>query len=128
VSVPPLIPIAYEPGYRTDQIGRYDDGLFFASIWRDYVYVHLFEHDGTYRRSTIARDDDPGALEDLVAGLSGKVYGDIAVRLFQIRHDDVVFGLVDESGERAGGRHIDWVELYPDRLGFHEPWDGLYDT
>ena len=39
----------------------------------------------------------------------------------------MVFGLIDESGDRAGdGRHVDWVELYPDRLGFHEPWDGTY--
>jgi hypothetical protein len=39
------------------------------------------------------------------------------------------FGLVDESGDRAGdGGHIDWVELYPDRLGFCDPWDGYYST
>ena len=36
----------------------------------------------------------------------------------------VVFGLIDESEPLRG----DWVELYPDRLGFHEPWNGLYDT
>jgi formate hydrogenlyase regulatory protein HycA len=133
VPVPPLIPIAYEPGYRTDKIGRYDDGLFLASAWDHHVYVHLFAPDGTYRRSTIARVDDrsalDNALEELLASLHGKVYGDIAVQLFQIRRDGVVFGLIDESGDRAGdGSHLDWVELYPDRLGFHEPWDGLYDT
>ena len=44
-------------------------------------------------------------------------------------HDGVVFGLIDESGDRVGdGSHVNWVEMYPDRLGFHEPWDGLYDT
>jgi hypothetical protein len=69
------------------------------------------------------------ALEALVANLPGKAYGDIAVHLFQTHHDGVLFGLIDESGDRAGdGSHIDWVELYPDRLGFHEPWDGGYDT
>jgi formate hydrogenlyase regulatory protein HycA len=30
MAVPALIPIAHEAGYRTDTIGRYDDGQFFA--------------------------------------------------------------------------------------------------
>ncbi|MEJ3745489.1 hypothetical protein WEI85_19620 [Actinomycetes bacterium KLBMP 9797] len=133
MPVPKLIPIAHEPGYRTDRIGRYDDGLFLAAAWDHHAYVHLFEPDGAYRHSRIVRVQDRGeldqALEELVAPLPGRVYGDIAVRLFQTRHDGIVFGLVDESGDRAGdGGHTDWVELYPDRLGFHEPWDGLYDT
>lgn len=133
MPVPKLIPIAHEPGYRTDQIGRYDDGLFLAGAWDHHAYVHLFQPDGGYRHSTIVRVQDRGeldqALAELVAPLPGKVSGDIAVRLFQTRHDGIVFGLVDESGDRAGdGGHTDWVELYPDRLGFHEPWDGLYDT
>ncbi len=38
-------------------------------------------------------------------------------------HDGILFGLVIEDGH---GR--DWVELYPDRLGFYDPWDGNYDT
>jgi formate hydrogenlyase regulatory protein HycA len=95
--------------------------------------MHLFERDGAYRHSTILQVQDRGelddALDELVANLPGRVYGDIAVHLFQTRHDGVVFGLIDESGDRAGdGSLVDWVELYPDRLGFHEPWDGLYDT
>ncbi|WP_141714913.1 hypothetical protein [Micromonospora rhizosphaerae] len=52
-----------------------------------------------------------------------------ALAVFRTHQDGVVFGLIDESGGRAGdGSRVDWVELYPDRLGFHEPWDGLYDT
>ncbi|MGR6320649.1 hypothetical protein Q2K19_22565 [Micromonospora soli] len=133
MPVPRLIPIAHEPDYRTGTIGRYDGGSFLASAYGHHAYVHLFDRDGAYRRSTIVRVEDRGvlgsALEELLADLSGKVYGDIAVQLFQTQHDDVVFGLVDESGDRAGdGSHVDWAELYPDRLGFHEPWDGLYDT
>lgn len=38
--------------------------------------------------------------------------------------DGVVFGLIDESEPVRG----DLIELYPDRLGFHEPWNGLYGT
>jgi hypothetical protein len=40
--VPALIPIAYEPGYRTGKVGRFDDGLFLASAWDQHVYVHFF--------------------------------------------------------------------------------------
>ena len=70
-----------------------------------------------------------GELDALVAQMPGKVYGDIAVRLFPTEHEGVVFGLIDESGDRAGdGRHVDCVELYPDRLGFGGPWDGTYST
>ncbi|MEU4677913.1 hypothetical protein [Micromonospora sp. NPDC023737] len=133
MPVPRLIPIAHEPDYRTDRIGHYDDGLFLASAWDHHAYVHLFGHDGAYRRSTIMRVTDRAALDEalegLLASLPGKSYGDIAVQLFQTHQDGIDFGLIDESGDRAGdGGHVDWVELYPDRLGFHEPWDGLYDT
>ncbi|MER7429960.1 hypothetical protein ABT362_44975 [Nonomuraea rubra] len=27
-----------------------------------------------------------------------------------------------------GDQEDDWAELYPDRLGFGEPWDGQYST
>ncbi|MER7444882.1 hypothetical protein [Micromonospora avicenniae] len=131
--MPRLIPIAHEPDYRTDRIGHYDDGLFLASAWDHHAYVHLFDHDGSYLRSAIMRVKDRAgldeALDGLLVGLPGKSYGDIAVQLFQTHQDSVTFGLIDESGDRAGdGSHVDWVELYPDRLGFHEPWDGLYDS
>ncbi|MEU9509114.1 hypothetical protein AB0D32_22870 [Micromonospora sp. NPDC048170] len=133
MAVPRLIPIAHEPDHRTDRIGRYDGGMFLASAWDHHAYVHLFDHDGAYRHSTVRRVTDRRTLDDavaeLVADLPGRVYGDIAVQLFQTRQDGVLFGLVDESGDRAGdGGHVDWVELYPDRLGFGAPWDGLYDT
>ncbi|SIQ47270.1 hypothetical protein [Micromonospora avicenniae] len=133
MPVPRLIPIAHEPDYRTDRIGHYDDGLFLASAWDHHAYVHLFDHDGSYLRSAITHVRDRAALDEaldgLLAGLRGKSYGDIAVQLFQTHQDGVTFGLIDESGDRAGdGSHVDWVELYPDRLGFHEPWDGLYDS
>jgi formate hydrogenlyase regulatory protein HycA len=133
VSIPARIPIAREAGYRTDRIGRYDGGLFLGMAWGHYAYVHLFDADGQYRQSTIVRVEDRRTVErelDVVlTPLPDKVYGDIAVKLFQTEYDGMVFGLIDESGDRAGdGKHVDWVELYPDRLGFYEPWDGTYDT
>ena len=39
-------------------------------------------------------------------------------------YDGVTFGLIDESGPDRGS----WAELYPDRLGFTDPWDGTYST
>jgi hypothetical protein len=47
------------------------------------------------------------------------------------RYDDGLF-FTSAWAEYAYVHHFDrhgvWVELYPDRLGFHEPWDGFYDT
>lgn len=65
MAVPEIIPIAYEPEYRTDEIGRYTDGQFFASItyarpdgythgedWKDvkrlYAALHRFDFDGRH--------------------------------------------------------------------------------
>ncbi|MFB6818670.1 hypothetical protein ACFCV8_29430 [Streptomyces sp. NPDC056347] len=66
-------------------------------------------------------------LADLLDGLPGRAYGDIAVRPFRLTVDGVLFGLVVEAGEEADGAD-DRAELHPDGLGFRAPWDGLYDT
>jgi hypothetical protein len=64
MPAPDLIPIAREPGYRTDTIGRYADGQFYAAVHgarrdgdhepdmgreriRWYAYLHLFDADGS---------------------------------------------------------------------------------
>ncbi|WP_430789312.1 hypothetical protein [Actinoplanes sp. G11-F43] len=128
MTLPELIPIAYEADYRTDTIGRYDDGQFYANGWDHHAFVHFFDHDGTYRESTVVRVEHRRDLErvvgELVAAIPGRTFGDIAVGLFEFERDGVRFGLVDESAERDDA----WAELYPDRLGFTEPWDGLYST
>ncbi len=67
-------------------------------------------------------------LEGMLAGLPGREYGSIAIRPFQLTVDGVVFGLVTEChGEDEDGEH-DWAELYPDGLGFGDPWDGECST
>ncbi|MFC1431618.1 hypothetical protein ACEZDB_13290 [Streptacidiphilus sp. N1-3] len=45
-------------------------------------------------------------------------------------YENIRFGLVLEShGDYPEGQEQnDWAELYPDRLGFSSPWNGLYDT
>ena len=62
-------------------------------------------------------------LEDWIASVPGLTYGDIAIRPFQFEQDAISFGLIIEDGHAR-----DWAELYPDRLGFYDPWDGNYDT
>jgi formate hydrogenlyase regulatory protein HycA len=148
MALPEVIPIAHEPDYRTDTIGIYDDGQFFASVtgaYRDedehrselmryYGVLHLFDKDGNYRSSEIRflgagrfNDVRPtrDPLEALLDTLPGRRFGDIAIKPFRLGFDGVVFGLIDESGDHGDG---DWAELYPDGLGFQEPWDGEYDT
>lgn len=72
-----------------------------------------------YRWSFAAQD----LLRQWLDALPGRCYGDIAIRPFGHEFDGVMFGLVVETFE--GTEH---AELYPDTLGFHEPWDGSYDT
>ncbi|MFB8033098.1 hypothetical protein ACFC5Z_09075 [Streptomyces sp. NPDC056004] len=70
MAVPAIIPIAHEPDYRTDTIGRYADGQFLASVtyafpdgykvdddWEEhkrlYVVLHRFDHEGRHVDSDI---------------------------------------------------------------------------
>jgi formate hydrogenlyase regulatory protein HycA len=149
MAVPDVIPILHEPDYRTDRIGRYDGGQFVACVTgatregddrdadsRVYSVLHLFDRDGAHVRSDIwlagtsAEDEeavDRRAEEQLTArldALPGREYGDIAIRLFRVDFDGLVFGLLDESDEERG----DWAEPRPNDLGFYPPWDGEYDT
>jgi hypothetical protein len=149
MPLPDVIPIAHEPNYRTDTIGTYDGGQFFASItgaYRDedrdalqrermryYAVLHRFDHNGHYQSSDIRFlgtkisevRGHPDPLQALLDALPGRRYGDIAIKPFRVDFDGVTFGLIDESGDHGEGG---WAELYLDRLGFHEPWSGEYDT
>ncbi|WP_406081292.1 hypothetical protein [Micromonospora sp. NBC_00858] len=153
MPAPDLIPIAREPGYRTDTIGRYADGQFYAAVHgarrdddhepdmgreriRWYAYLHLFDADGRHRRSEISLigiapnlrgelgEQAERRLTALLDQLSDRQFTDVSIRPFHMLYDGVTFGLIDESDVERG----DWVELYPDGLGFSEPWDGLYST
>lgn len=160
MRVPDVIPITHEPGYRTETIGRYDGGQFFASITnaspvgvrgvdhqRMFVVLHRFDDDGHHTGSDVwgagtARDEErlrgtPGSplarrearLDALLAALPGARFGDIAIRPFEVFVDGVRFGLVLEThDEDDPDGPPDRAELYPDRLGFGEPWDGHADT
>ncbi|MEV6344828.1 hypothetical protein [Actinoplanes sp. NPDC051851] len=137
MAIPSRVPIAHEPGYRTDTIGTYDDGQFFGSVTavlvpgdkRWYAVLHRFDAGGRHRESEIRAAGSPGEASELLTGwlgaLPGRAFGDIAVGLFQVEVDGHVFGLIDGSEEYDGEDH---AELVPDMLGFDDPWDGLYDT
>lgn len=165
MRVPEVIPIVREPDYRTDTIGRYDGGQFFASVtyafrdgyrhddwdWKDHKLVfavlHRFDDDGRHTGSDIwcagtlsdelrlkGSSEAPLAQAEarmaaLLDGLPGRQFCDIAIRPFQVVVDDVIFGLVLEThAEDSPDGAPDWAELYPNRLGFGEPWEGYYDT
>ena len=143
-----MIPIARIAGYRTEFAGTWPRGQFLgnvlsqvdrvagtagerASSRRWFAYLHEFDREGNHLESTV---ESPGTgeegrqaatelLEDWLAGIPGLTYGDITVRPFRFEHDSITFGLIVEDGHGT-----DWAELYPDRLGFHGPWDGSYDT
>ena len=153
MPVPQRVPIARVAGYRTGTIGRYRDGQFYAAVhgaYRDddgapdwgrerirwYAFLHLFDADGNHRGSEISLigiapnlrgvlgERAAGRLASLLGQLEEAEFGDIAIRPFTVTHDGVTFGLIDESGSDRR----DWAELYPDRLGFTDPWDGTYST
>jgi hypothetical protein len=158
MAVPEVIPIAYEPKRRTETIGRYADGQFLASItyafpegfrpddgWEEhkrlYTVLHTFDSEGRYRDSEVwcagtwaeqqrAAQGEYSVLSrarvhlaKLLRSLPRRSYTDIAIRPFQLTVDGVLFGLLTGVDEGEA-----WAELYPDRLGFSEPWDGTYDT
>ncbi|MBV1855229.1 hypothetical protein [Catellatospora tritici] len=135
MTLPTVIPVGYEPDYRTADIGRHDGGQFFGCTaaervggdWRITVALHLFDQDGNHLRTEFRPDTAPGdaptVLATLIGQLSGVSYGDIGIRLFEITAHGRKWGLLDKSddvGERA--------ELVPQGLAFYPPWNGEYDT
>ncbi|WP_380284388.1 hypothetical protein [Kitasatospora purpeofusca] len=150
MSVPEVVPIAYEPDYRTDTIGRFRGGQFLASVTfavpqgaadprvpSCFAVLHRFDDAGRHLDSRI--EAVPGAFGGEVAKTAGRLlerwldalpereFGDVAIAPFAVHVDGVLFGLVLER-HHEGAAEDDWAELYPDRLGFHAPWDGTYDT
>ncbi|MFJ4090723.1 hypothetical protein ACIPYS_04000 [Kitasatospora sp. NPDC089913] len=150
MSVPEVVPILHEPGYRTDTIGRCRGGQFFASVcyaspegssgpdggaW--YAVLHRFDESGRHlgsRIETVPEESGsaaPKAVEDVLRewldALPEREFADIAVAPFTVLVDGCRFGLVVER-HHEDATEDDWAEFYPDRLGFHAPWDGEYDT
>ena len=151
MAVPQRVPIARGAGYRTDTIGHYRHGQFYAAVRsghrdddrprtggasgiRRYAYLHLFDAGESHRESEISligvaphltgkRGAQAAARPMSLPGqLDEAGFGDIAIRLLAVTCVGVTFGLIDESGPDRGSR----AELYPDQLGFSDAWDGTY--
>ncbi|MFD6549055.1 hypothetical protein [Streptomyces sp. NPDC058398] len=127
----------------------FPSGFSHGEGWEDqkrlYAVLHRFDPQGRHLHSDIwcsgtwaeqqrhphgndsVRVRAKARLAELLDGLPGLEYGDIAIRPFQLSVDGVLFGLVTERHAEGDGED-DWAELYPDRLGFSAPWDGTYDT
>ncbi|MFJ9693892.1 hypothetical protein [Kitasatospora sp. NPDC101183] len=127
MNVPEVIPISHEPDYRTDTIGRYEGGQFFASVtaafpegwsgddWasvkRWHAVLHRFDEAGRHLDSRIeatgtTAEGERAAIEAArllldgwLAELPGREYGDIAVAPFEVRFEGALFGLVVEEDE-----------------------------
>ncbi|WP_328920786.1 hypothetical protein OG911_31170 [Streptomyces sp. NBC_00208] len=106
--------------HQFDSEGRHiDSNIWYAGTWAEQ------QRRPHGKESVLARAQT--RLAELLAALPQRKYGDIAIRPFQLTVDGVIFGLIPERHEEGEGGD-DWVELYPDRLGFSAPWDGRYDT
>jgi hypothetical protein len=129
VQLPEVIPIKYEPGYRTDRIGRYAGGQFFADVtgayqegvavgqdWREqmrvYALLHRFNDSGHHVGSDVwfagVRSDSAAVerAEEMLSGWLSDIgpvtFCDIAIRPFRVVFDDVVFGLIGSDTCQVG--------------------------
>ncbi|MGW2873317.1 MULTISPECIES: hypothetical protein [unclassified Kitasatospora] len=157
MNVPKVIPIGYQPDYRTRTIGRCEGGQFYATVvaafregwsgddWqpqkRWHAVLHRFDEAGRHLGSRIeftgtTADGEQQAiaaarrlLEQWLDALPGRHYQDIAIAPFDVRFEGALFGLVLEVDEEEEDEEDGvWMELHPDGLAFSAPWNGCYDT
>ncbi|WP_327072168.1 hypothetical protein OG196_00630 [Kitasatospora purpeofusca] len=133
-GTPRLVRIAREAHCRTSTIGTYRGGQFFADVVSppasggQVVLLHLFDAQGDHTESRLHPAADPGEadalLRSVLAGLDGAQFGDIRIHPFSVEVEGRTWGLLDMTALRQHEAY----ELEPQQLGFHAPWDGLYDT
>ncbi len=126
--------ISHEAHYRTSTIGTYRGGQFFADVVAppasggQVVLLHLFDARGDHTESRLHPTADLGeadaVLRSVLAGLEGAEHGDIRIHPFSVEVEGRTWGLLDITALRQHEAY----ELIPQQLGFHAPWDGLYDT
>jgi hypothetical protein len=150
-TVPGKIRIRREEGYHTHNIGRCKDRTKFMAFivgvptrgklradyrkLRWYAVLHRFDLDGKHldtkalflgTKAFAYQLNRPEAkLDELIRALGPVTYGDVEIRLFSVRIEDTVFGLVDASVPEERYQRID---LVPNGLAFFPPWDGTYET
>ena len=150
MAIPEKIKVRREENYVTHNIGKRENCEQFMAFvtatlpipppkdWqkhkRWYGVLHRFNADG-HHLSTDAwcggttADGEQHAISRAEAKLNEWLnqlqpyqLGDVMVRPFSVEIDGQRFGLI------AGYYNEDSAELLPNGLGFHEPWDGTYDT
>jgi hypothetical protein len=154
MAIPERIPIAHEPGFHTQHIGKFGRGRQFMAFvvatlpsplpsdWekhkRWYAVLHTFDARGNHLNTEawyagVSADGENKVIEraqqklmELLAGLEQYMLCDIAVKLFSVTIDGALFGLVDSSEPEEGFEER--VTLWPNDLLFKSPWDGAYDT
>ena len=123
-------------GYATFNYSKnYDEIIKINGDYRDfrneYAIVHVFNKEGQHLDTkyclvgTAKQIDDIAVftkLEELISELGEIEFNDIEVEPFEIKIDDIIFGLIPNY-------EYGFIELQPNStLAFGEPWDGSYST
>ena len=154
MATPETIKIKRVKDYWTHDIGRYGDGNQFMAFlvatlphnllgkdWekhkRWYAALHIFNKQGDHLYSQahfmrVTADGENAVVDrarakrdEMLGCLQNIHYCDVAIKLFSVTIDGVVFGLVDVT--EPEDEH-ELVELMPNQLMFYPPWDGSFDT
>lgn len=150
MPVPERIPIKRVPHYRTYYAGRWARGQFLGTVisqldrwaveegkanWRGYsrwfAYPHEFDHHGRYLESAVespglgpqARTRRSASWRNGSRAFPGSP---TATSRSGRSAPNTSAWPSASSSKRATGRT--GPMLSPESLGFHEPWDGEYDT
>ena len=124
MAIPKLIPIAYEEGYHTDQIGQYADGQYLGFVFflepyqqRLISVLHLFNKDGEHISSKAwdsSKGLDPEAkLSKAISVLPNIRPGNVKIAPFNVEFFDTTFGLIVVDDDR--------VDYQPYGLAFFPP-------
>jgi hypothetical protein len=150
-GVPNKIKIRREEGYHTHHIGKTANGMQFMGFIvgtggnsrepradqsiRWYAVLYHFDADGNHQgtkfnflgKKSFASElnNAESKLVEMIRALGKVTYCDVQVKLFSVRHEGVVFGLMDASIPEKGYARVD---LAPNGLAFFAPWDGTYET
>lgn len=156
MPIPERIPIARFENYYTENIGTYDGGKQFMAFvvagmdpeivledWarakRWYAILHKFDEDGRHIETLdwyagVTADGENSVVEaarvkmfDYLKSLEPVQFKDVAIKLFQVEIDGVIFGL-QECVDEDGLNQDELVQLLPNDFIFYHPWDGNFDT
>jgi len=108
------------------------------SLRNRHAVLHTFDSEGSHLGSDVwfagtsenefeSVDRAEDKLKLMLAKLSQVRFTDIGIKLFSVRFDDQIFGLVDGT-YTEDGETWERILLVPNDLQFTEPFDGSYST